>query len=390
VSPPRAIDPYRVLFPLGVAYAAVGASLWPLYGLRLIPYPGPLHWTLMIQGFEHCFILGFLLTALPSFMHSDRCHPLELALAVAAVAGFGAFTFAGAGALAQASYVLSLLLVPAVVARRLGRGASPPPTEFLLVGLAGGVTSLGVAAGRWQEPAPRFGLHLISQGMMLSLVLGIGGLLVPTFSAMREPLVIPGLARPHERGPRRILYAIVGMALVSALVLDARGLPVAGAAVRAVAGTAMILWVWKVFRLPGARDAVAWTIWSAGWLLLAGLVLAALLPVRSLLGFHLGFIGGFGLLTLGIATRVVVRHGGHRLNVEGTVLNPAVHAAIALALVARISAELNPARAALLLSVSGTSWTIGWGLWARGALPRILRLAAPGVALRPATPKAAG
>ena len=35
---------------------------------------------------------------------------------------------------------------------------------------------------------------MISLGMVLSLVLGLGGLLVPTFSGMAPPLVVPGRA----------------------------------------------------------------------------------------------------------------------------------------------------------------------------------------------------
>ena len=111
-------DPYRALFPLGVLFGLAGAALWPLHALGWIPYPAPLHWTLMIQGFQHCFILGFLLTAMPSFLHAKRTNPTELAIAATAMVAFLAFSLASRPAWAQAAYVSTILLVAAMGARR--------------------------------------------------------------------------------------------------------------------------------------------------------------------------------------------------------------------------------------------------------------------------------
>ena len=61
---------------------------------------------------------------------------------------------------------------------------------------------------------------------------------------------------------------------------------------------------------------------TSGWMLFLGLWLAALAPQIPLLGAHTIFIGGFGVLTAGIATRVVVRHGSYPLAVEDVVLLP--------------------------------------------------------------------
>jgi len=379
----RAIpDPYRILFPLGVLFGLLGAAVWPLHALGLIPYPGPLHWTLMIQGFQHSFILGFLLTAMPSFLHAERCKPAELFTAVVCMVGFGIFSLIGRPVVAQALYVATLALVASMAARRFRR-EEPPPEEFLLagfglaMGLAGGLTSLAVAAGWPGEPAPRFGLHLISLGMVLTVVLGVGSLLVPTFSAMKNPLVIPGFAKPHERRPRRILYASLGMLLVTALALEALGHPAAAAWLRTGVGSLVLLWVWKIFRRPGVKDLLSYCLWIAGWMILAGLWTAAILSGKSLVGYHLVFIGGFGLLTLGIATRVVVRHGNHPLAAEGRVLRAGVVAALGLALVARVAAESGPTRFLTLLGVSGAMWIVAWMTWGMGAAGYIRRVKHP-------------
>ncbi len=372
-------EPYRILFPLGVAYTLIAALVWPLWATGWIPYPAPLHWTLMIQGFLQCFVLGFLLTALPAFLHSEKVRPMETAAASACMVAFGTFALAGSMAFAQVAYLGSLAVVVQAGVRRLRRRRGDPPEEFLFVALGvvfavvAAVLALLVETGSWTEPAPRFVLHLLTKGMMLSIVLGVGGLLVPTFSAMREPLVIPGLARPGERRPRRRLYVPLAALLVVAAWLDATGQGTGAAWLRVMPGTAMALLVWKIHRKPGRPDLLSWTLWSAGWLVLLGLWIAAIAPARAVLAYHVAFLGGFGLLILGIATRVVVSHGGYPMVQERRVLQPASVVCIGLALLARVGAEFAPASVTLHYGLGGALWIAGWLLWSREALPRMLR-----------------
>lgn len=377
----KAIDPYRVLFPLGVLYGVVGALLWPLHAAGLIPYPAVTHWTLMIQGFQHAFILGFLLTSMPAWMHSLPSRPWELATATVLMLGVGSAALLGSILAVQLFYVATLALVVVMALRRVSKSTSPPPEEFLLVafglllGFAGAIMAGGAALGAWAEPSPRFGLRLIWMGMILSIVLGVGGLLVPTFTSMRDPLVIPGIAKPHVRKPRRILYALIALAMLGSLLLEASGRLQAGALVRAVTGSLVLLLVWKLFRLPGRHDRVSYFLWGSGWMIFAGLWLMALAPHLPLLGAHTLFIGGFGTLSAGIATRVVIRHGSYPIVQEGFVLRPAMALLLATAVVTRLLAELLPSARMAMLSVSGSAWILAWLVWIAGALPRVLRRA---------------
>ncbi|HEX7076833.1 MAG TPA: NnrS family protein [Candidatus Eisenbacteria bacterium] len=382
-SPAEPPDPYRILFPMGVAYGIAGAALWPLHALGLIPYPAQLHWTLMAQGFQHCFILGFLLTAMPSFMHAEHCRRSELVIAVVAMAGFGVAAVLGWAAATQACYLATLALIVAMAFRRRRQGAASPPVEFSLVafgialGAVGSAMIGGAALGLFDEPAPRLGIRLVWMGMILSAVLGVGGLLVPTFSAMREPLEIPGIARPHERRPRRILYGVVALLLLCSLILEGAGHAALGAILRAATASGVLLLVWKLFRRPGRADLLSYAIWAAGWSIFAGLWLMAFFPSHPLLGAHFVLIGGFGLLSAGIGTRVVVRHGGHPLPEEGRVLRPAVIALLAATLAARAAGELAPGPRLTLLAASALAWIAAWTVWAVGAAPRIRRRRAP-------------
>jgi uncharacterized protein involved in response to NO len=374
-------DPYRALFPIGLTWGVIGAGLWPLYALGALPYPATPHRALMIQGFEHGFVLGFLLTAIPGFTRGERCRPFELAIATLAALVFGIAALAGGMLVAEIAFSASVLMLLTAVLRRVRHAKVAPPLELMFValglvlGLAGGLWLLAEAAGRAPiVAAPRFGERLVSLGMVLSLVLGVGGLLVPTFTGMRDPLVIPGIAAAHERRGRVGFYAALIVAFVLAFVAELAGHPRTGALLRALAAGALGLLVWKLWRLPGRRDVPAFALWTSGWLVMAGLWVVALVPTFQLGGLHLVFIGGFGLLTLGIGTRVVVAHGHHPLADERRTLTPWVVAAIALALFARLAAEWAPANAPRWLGTSGTLWVLGWALWAARALPRMRRV----------------
>jgi uncharacterized protein involved in response to NO len=332
----------------------------------------------MIQGFEQCFVLGFLLTAMPAFTHSEKCRPWELAIAVGAMAVLGAAALMGAAAVAQAAFLAALVLIGVAGTRRIVGNPQKPPEEFvfvgfgLVLGLTGGALLLASALG---APAPlpaRFAERLLSLGMVLSLVIGVGSLLVPTFAGMRDPLVIAGIAGPHQRRGRRALFACVMLGFALAFTAELIGYPRLGMGVRAGAAATMGLWVWKLGRLP-RRDGPGFALWGSGWMIMAGLWIATLFPARALAGLHTTFIGGFALLTMGIGTRVVVSHGKHPLPLERRALSAWTIVLFAAALAFRVQAELLPATALTWLSASAAAWLLAWLLWSVRALPLVWR-----------------
>lgn len=383
--------PYRVLFPIGIVNAIVAAALWPMHALGLIEWPGVAHQILMILGFEQSFVFGFLLTAMPAFTGGVPCRRAELLIAVASVLCLDAFVLAGLLPAAFAAWLVGIAGLIVALGRRVVRAPSRPPVEFLFAGfglllaLVGGGLLLGGALGAWSEPQPRFGIRLLSLGFVLSLVLGLGALLVPTFSGMRDPLEIPGLARAHQRGPRLALYLPLIAAFAAAFVAEAAGQPRWGAWLRAASSAVVLLLSWKIGRLPSRRDVPALTLWLSGWTILAGLLLAAVWPSHALAGEHAVFIGGFGLLTLGIATRVVVSHGGHPLTREPRTLGAAIAIGVLAALAFRLAAEAIPARALPLLGISGTLWVLAWTWWGARALVLVLKSAPRGL-VNPSAP----
>lgn len=380
-APPAAAtgpEPYRVLFPAGAALGIAGAWPWLHLALGAPGYPAALHRSLMIEGFETCFVAGFLLTAMPAFTHGPRCRPGELARVCAAVAGFALCVLMEWPAAAHGFAAAALVSLAVSLLSRVRLGQAAPPEEFslvgvgLLLGVTGTLAQCLQALGWIGEPAPLLYPRMLSLGMVLSLVLGLGGLLVPTFSVMSDPLSITGIARAGERRPRRVFIAVVAAAVTGALACEGFGLPQAGAWLRAAAAGASGLLAWKLWKLPGRRERLSWCLWASGWCVLAGLWLAALLPTRQVAAWHLVFAGGYGLLTLGIASRVVVSHGGHGLAAEHRVLTAPVLALAALAAMVRVSAGwLGGAGAVHAHAAAAALWMLAWGLWLAAVLPRV-------------------
>jgi hypothetical protein len=213
------------------------------------------------------------------------------------------------------------------------------------------------------EPAPRLALHLLSFGLVLSLVLGFGALLVPVFLEIKDPLVIPRVARPHERPARRALYASLALALVGSFAADAAGAIAIAAWTRALVAGVMLAGVWKLGRLPGRRTVPAYTMWISGWLVGVGLLAAALAPAYRIAAHHVTLIGGFGALTMAIASRVVVTHGGRGPDAEVRVLTPSRAALLAVALGTRLGAEGAGAHTGVWLAVSALAWIVAWIGW---------------------------
>ena len=381
-------DPYRVLFPLGVMAAFLGLVPWVAYAFSLAPWwpaslpvawPGPEHAALLTQGFELAFVCGFLLTAMPAFTHGPRCSGRELAAVTATVVAFISLRSMAVPAAAWA-WLASLVLLAFIVGRRVRPGAAAPPEEFLLVatglalGLAGGIVQVMAASGWLAPTAERAGLRCVSLGMLPALVLGLGSLLVPTFTRMKDPLDIVGLARAGQRPQRRAFTLAIALLLVLALLGELAGFVTPAGWLRAAAVLASTQLAWKLWRAPGRRDRLSWSLWSAGWCMAVGFLLAAIFPVQRIEAWHVAFVGGYALLTLGIGTRVVVSHGGHAMTEERAVLTGAVVTLLGGALIVRaLGPVADPARLVFHHATASVLAMLAFALWLTGAWPRVWR-----------------
>jgi uncharacterized protein involved in response to NO len=380
-------DPYRIFFPLGVLMGIAGVSIWPLYYWEVITwYNGRSHAFVQIDCFVYAFVVGFLWTAIPKF---TGAHPplraTQYAVASLIVAQAAAFELRQFS-LGHVLFVVSHVIVIAVAARCFRQRQHPPPETFVLVGLGllSGLIAAVVNAGialEWIPPElDLMGRRLMTEGMVLLLVLGVGGFLgprllgfaqLPNFQNIGN---ISGMAKPPLsmawRGP---LYALAGVVLLGSVILEYAWEFRFLAWVRAGIVTALVMWNLRPYRSPLTRTTLAWCVWAAHWLLVAASWLVAAMPKYQIDLLHVMFMGGFTLLILAVGTRVVLSHGGHPLTEEKRSWPLRIGLITGLvALSARVAAGFLPGSSYFgHLAWAAVLWIVGILIWGSFLLKRI-------------------
>jgi uncharacterized protein involved in response to NO len=263
------------------------------------------------------------------------------------------------------------LVVMALVLSRFVRRRQQPPETFPLVGLGllagagGSVLVAGVSLSVFSPVWYALGRSLLTEGMVLLLVLGVGGFLGPRllgFAALPSFVAMNTTAAPaRARAP---VYTLAGVTLLVSLIAE-YGFGVPGMALlRAATASAVILTTVQPWRLPAVRTTLAWCVWTAEWLVILSLWLVALAPEYRVDLLHVMFIGGFTLLILAVATRVALSHGGHDLARERGSWPLRIGLATGLvALLARIGAPFSPQSYFGHLAWAALFWIVGNLVW---------------------------
>ncbi|MEW6057623.1 MAG: NnrS family protein [Bdellovibrionota bacterium] len=368
-------NPYKLLFPIGLCLSIWGALLWIGFAFDWFhSYPGTLHADVMMGGFLFCFASGFLVTAVPRFTGSDIATTGELfTIGGIGVAVLTSSFFEKSNAIHVATALGLICLISFGLRRFRSRSFDPPP-PFLFVGfglisgLFGIVISIladfQIVTGSLILLGRLFYLH----GMMLSLVLGVGSRLIPALLGWAE-LPKVQISQPNEK-PAAFMQAIPKfiwinvIALAVSFPIEVFANTILGRGLRAAACTWIAIGAWKIHRLPRERTRLSWGLWFSCWLMLLGLLGNAALPAYGAHFLHLTFIGGFGLMTLMIASRVILSHGGHDTELEER--SKAIRYAtvfIVLAALTRAAAPLTPAIYQSHLTYAAVCWILGLTIW---------------------------
>lgn len=293
----------------------VGVSLWPLfYAGQLGYYPACSHARIMIEAFGGAFVVGFLGTAGPRMASAPRLKPWELGWLLllhqaSAICHLKLWHVGG-----DALFALLLMsLTSSLVLRVIRFRQDPPPPQMLLAlaglacGTAGALLSLMPATHMDPQRLRLAGL-LLYQGLLLPPVLGIGSFLFPRMlgGAFGEPKT----ASQTRAALTRALAA--AMLIVASFAAEAWGHALAAGLVRAITCAAYLLAEIR-WRRPGGSPACGTLTHGLRIALLSGflgLVLAAVFTPQRVSLEHLLYIGGFGLLMLVVASRVLFGHSG--------------------------------------------------------------------------------
>jgi len=319
-GPPIWSSGFRPFFLAAAAYGPLLLALW--YGARAGWWGAPgaglalplLHAHELLFGFAAALVCGVLLTALPSWSGAAELRgPPLAALAVLWLAGRVALL--GAAWVAPALVaIVDCALLPVLCAMLFWTIASARRRLFWwtllpLAALAAANIAFHIAqAGGAPADARRallLGVHALA--FLFTLY---GGLFIPAFT--RRWL--------HARGERAAailppLEYATALAMIVFACADLLGAPPPWTAAAALA--AALVQGWRFARWRGWRTASEPLLWSIhlgyAWLI-AALVLRALAEVTAEVPrdawIHAFTLGAYGMLKIGLMTRVALRHTG--------------------------------------------------------------------------------
>jgi uncharacterized protein involved in response to NO len=363
------IDPYGVLFPLGALTAILGVLLWVAFQSSWVSFfPRQAHGHLMFFGFLWAFISGFLMTAIPKMTQTPLANMLEIFAVVFCVLLQWVLNLRNMDSASVGLFSLQVFVLIIFVGRRFVASRRVPFEGFVFVPFA---MICGLSGTLAYFLASRFSsafLFLLSgEAVLLNLICGLGSRLIPVLSRT------PGALMPDAEG-RRTRFIGMGIAAVClnfTFFLEVYGAARAAYLLRAIFVSFIAIRYFKVFVKPMARTFIGWGLKGAIFCLILGYGLLAVFPEGSSLPYmHLVYIGGFSLVTLMVATRVTLAHGGYSLDWElKSKLTLFVIATLIVAAAIRgfvVGSDLSTSGlswAALLFALGIGTWLLSW--WRR-------------------------
>lgn len=373
-------NPYRLLFPLGVALSWAGVSHWALHAAGLfLDYRPRFHAMAQTQGFMTCMALGFLFTMIPRRTGTAPPRPGQLLLATVGPVAVVLAAWNSRWVMAQVVWLLVALMVVEFIARRFGGpGESRTPNGFvwipasLLLGVVGSALALLSEIAMLPLSWTLVGQRMVQQGFFVGLILGVGGsLALPLMTRGERPQAGPVTGRDRAARAAHLLGAV---ALAASFWVEVNHSLQLAMAIRAAVTFGVVAGAARLWRRPSRPGANAWIIWFAAWLLPAGYLVAALMPLSYRAGLHITFIGGFATLSLAIAAQVLLGHGDYPELVRGwPVAALVLCVCMSGALLARVLMELDRPRSFGWLGLAAGLFLLATIAWGRYVGPGILR-----------------
>lgn len=373
-------EPFRAFFPLGLLIGISGVSLWPLYftGIHKF-YPGVMHGRMMIEGFMMAFVMGFLGTAFPRLTGAAPLSKTEFWILISLLLAVTGVHIGMKPLLGDCLFLALLVAFCAVLGRRVLQRSELPPPSFILVG-AGFASAISgtslLIASQWSPLAMKvafLGNSLLYQAFILCLLLGVGGFLLPRFLGLHTPADEAQEETPEVWRRRAFLAGITaGLILITFSVEAWSGNLRHWGMLRALIATAYLMSQVPLYsgKIPSAT--VAQSLRLGFVLLIVGLFLPAIWPGQRVGALHLVFVGGYTIITVCVATRVILGHSGQGALVQHRI--PFLTGTVVLLLLGgtlRVWGDFVPAWRPSMLNLASYAWMLAAALWGWRVLPRV-------------------
>lgn len=353
-------EPYRLMFPIGTVLLLWGIFIWVPQLWSQDSYPVLAHRTLVLNGFMAMFVGGFLMTAIPKFSRTHSATSLE-ALSYILVSFFIiALSFIVSEEYVLTASSLQALLLFCFAFRRFRITTASPPFSFVFIFLGIILWLLSGVAGKFFTEIPQISLQY--DGAILAFILGIGSKLIPGILGHSEVINPQSFLAQKKNFLKTVpayFYALMGGYAISFLIEMQYGNWLRFLVVLIIA-----MKFWKLYLFPPIKSSLTLCIWTSAWLILLSVLLKAVWFEGFIHAGHSFFINGIVLLSILVATRVLVAHGPMKKQLENSKWLYAITFFIVLAAATRVSAYLMPDTYNRHLAYSSFSLGLGLIIWA--------------------------
>jgi uncharacterized protein involved in response to NO len=353
--------PYKVFFFLGTMGLFLGLFVWLITGFNEELYFGRMHAHYMVGIFLLSFIIGFLMTAIPRMTRSNPATERDLLLQFLPMASAA---FWGVLEYDEKYFFWSIIASIIILFRfcfvRITRCPRVIPEVFPMVILAllSGLT--GAAAHLFEQY--EIGSRLFYLNFVLLLCVGVGAKLIPML-----------LRLDAKEEHRKEEFWIIGVLLTLACFVEVYLSEGWGNFLRAAMISLVFFRYWQGHVFGENNSGLAWGVRIASTSILMGTIGIWIFPAYRLEAIHILYVSGFGLLTLMVASRVILAHGQHNLQME--VKNWFIRIPIALIVLAsatRVSAIFVEDGYQRHLAYAAFTFITACGFWSYFFLPKLL------------------
>lgn len=317
---------------------------------------------------------------MPRMLDAPPLRAGEVSYMVGMLCLVGGSHFLGHSVTGDSLFLLLLLSFPLIMRSRFVARKDVPPPGFLLVGLGWMSAVVGTSIlllfpfitldAFWYSLANL----LLFQGFLMFPILGIGAFLFPRFFGLPN---LHNLDESRSLPPgwirRAMLAGVCGVIVMLGFIVEAKGELRLGPLLRLLGAGIYFGREVPFFRTFRNHGTLGVCLGTALLLLMTGMLCQALFPQYAKGMEHIVLVGGFGLLTMTVATRVVLGHSGqtHRLKIKIRPLTIAM-GLIILSLATRISADVFPQVMLTHHIYAAVIWIAAALVWAVKILPGVL------------------
>ena len=342
----------------------------------------------MIQGFVGGCVIGFLGTAMPKMLSAPSLKLWQVAVLVLGYIGYCTAHSSGLHPLGDGIFAVSMsfMLVCFGMRLKVRKSATAPQMVLAVMGIVSGI--LGAMWWAFFVPSEYlyvtlFSQRLLYQAFILLPILGVGSFFFPMVLGVKKE-EIKGIKAWRRKAGESIA---VGVLIILTYWVEVH------AQQRAMAWSRfLICFIWLTKEsgwLKRTKNEGRDGAFTASWhrLLARRMVAVAVLEQQRIALEHTLYIGGFGLITMIVATRVIYGHSGQGAKFQRWI-KPLVAcvALLLLAMATRVTADFMPTIRNTHHTYAAISWVVVSAIWAMAVFPFLHRRPPVVVKAKPIAP----